>query len=151
MDDNKSKIDINEHIDHQRWLLEHGFINDLHKDNLFMYGSIVHKDVQAVELDVDVEKKRVSYDVYVDKTLLKKIDAYKKLSHSKSIIGLWRFKRMLKKEGNLNLHHLLSRFVKDYCGPRWSVSLNLKDIESYEEGFEEQDSSNDNDNKQPDG
>lgn len=151
MDNNEQPTgNMNEHIDHQRWLLEHGFVNDLHKDNLFMYGSIVHRDVHAVQVDIDVEKKLITYDLYVKSSLFKKIDRYEQLSQSKSIIGLWRFKRMLKKEGNLNLKHLLNRFVSDYCGPKWSVDLRLKDFKEYEEGFEEK-TGNDVADQQPDG
>jgi hypothetical protein len=142
-------IDIHDHIDHQRWLLEHGFINDLHKDNLYMYGAIVHKDVNAVELDINVEKKLIKYHLYCDKGLLKKINKYEQLSNSTGVIGLWRFKRMLTKEGNLNIKHLLSNFVKDYCGPKWRVELDLKDYRDYKDGYEEQETSREAD-KQPD-
>jgi hypothetical protein len=132
------EFQIYDHIDHQRWLLEHGFINDLHKDNLYMYGAIVHKDVQAVQLDIDVERKRVVYHLYCDKSLLNKIEKYQRLSESTGLFGLWRFKRMLTKEGNLNIKHLLSNFVKDYCGPKWRVQLDLNDYRDYKDGFEEE-------------
>src|SRR5665213_4154429 len=105
-------LDTNEHISHQRWLIENGFINDLHKDNLYMYGSIVHVDVQAVEVRIDIEKKAVEYDLYLTKHLLNRIDRFNVLSKDNSIIGLWMFKRMLKKEGNMNFLSILSNFVK---------------------------------------
>jgi len=143
MTDNEDASKINEHIDHQRWLLEHGFVNDLHKDNLFMYGSIVHKEIVAVQVDVNIEKKIVEYDLYITQSLLKRIARYEEMSKATSVIGLWRFKRLLGKEGNLNLKHLLSQFVNDYCGPKWSVSVRLKDIEGYEEGFKEQEQGDD--------
>lgn len=133
-----NKIEINDHVDHQRWLLEHGFINDLHKDNLYMYGAIAHKDIKGLQLDIDVSNKIVTYSIYCDTSLLGKIDKYKRLSQSKGILGLWRFKRLLKKEGNLNFKFLLNTFVKDYCGPKWQVKLNLEDYENYEDGFKEQ-------------
>ena len=131
-------IDINDHMDHQRWLLSHGFINDLHKDNLYMYGAIAHKDISALELDIDVEKKTVTYSMYCTTSLLGKIDKYKQLSTSKGVFGLWKFKRLLKKEGNLNIKFLLNKFVKDYCGPAWQVELSLKDYKNYEDGFEKE-------------
>lgn len=137
------KMHIHDHIDHQRWLLDHGFINDLHKDNLYMYGAIVHKDVMAVEVKVDCEKKLVSYDLYCDASLLKKITKYIELSKSDTVIGLWRFKRLLLKEGNLNIEFLLNNFIKDYCGPKWRAEVNLKDFNGYEEGFREQDKQTD--------
>lgn len=151
MESNEEINKLNEHIDHQRWLLENGFINDLHKDNLFAYGSVVHIDVKAVEVDVVVENKKIAYCLYVTSSLLKKIEQYRQLSTSTSIMGLWRFKRMLKKEGNLNLRHLLTGFVNDYCGPGWSVDLSLKDFRKYEEGFEEEKLEHGEADKQPDG
>lgn len=130
-------MDTNDHVDHQRWLIDNGFINDLHKDNLYMYGAIVHKHVEAVQVDIDVEKKLVSYDLYVDAKLLKRLDEYKELLKSSSIISLWRLKRLLKKEGSLDFHAILSKFVKDYLGPKWAVNMKIKNIKSYAEGFEQ--------------
>lgn len=146
------KLDLYDHIDHQRWLLENGFINDLHKDNLYMYGAIIHKDIQALQLNIDVSKKIVKYELYCDESLLKKIDKYKELSQSTGVFGLWRFKRVLLKEGNLNIKHMLDNFVKDYCGPKWKVQLSLKDYRDYKDGFEEQEKSKEDRaaDKQPD-
>lgn len=123
-------------LDHQRWLIDHGFINDLHKDNLYMYGALVHKGVEAVEVDVDVEKKLVGYKVYISSALSKKMEKFHKLSKSKSLLDLWLLKRLLVKEGNLNFENILSRFVRDYLGPKWSITLQVKNIKEYEEGFE---------------
>lgn len=126
-----------DHLSHQRWLIDNGFINDLHKDNLYMYGAIVHRDIEAVEVRIDMSTKTIAYDIYAPTRLLRKMNKYFILSRSNSIIGLWRFKRMLKREGNLNITNLLSKFVKDYLGPKWGVEVNLKDIKAYEEGFKQ--------------
>ncbi len=131
-------LDHNDHVDHQRWLIDNGFINDLHKDNLFVYGTLVHKQVEATEVRIDVENKLIDYDLYIGKNLRKKIARYEELSGSKTIIGLWLFKRMLKKEGNLNFLQVLNNFVRDYLGPKWRVTANMKDIETYEEGFKQE-------------
>lgn len=128
-------LDKNDHIDHQRWLMENGFINDLHKDNLYMYGAICHLEIEAVEVKVDVANKVATYDLYMSSNLLKKVELFNSLSKSTSIIGLWRFKRLVQKEGNLRFGAVLTNFVKDYLGPKWSVVTNLKDIRDYEEGF----------------
>lgn len=129
-------LDKNDHIDHQRWLMENGFINDLHKDNLYMYGAICHLEIEAVEVQIDVTNKIVTYDLYMASSLLRKVDKFEELSKSTSIIGLWRFKRLVKKEGNLRFGAVLTKFVKDYLGPKWSVVTNLKDVKEYEDGFE---------------
>jgi hypothetical protein len=100
-----------------------------------LYGSIVHKDVQAVELEVDAANKLIVYEIYINKKLLKKHNKYMELSTSTGIWGLWRFRRMLKKEGNLNFKHLLNQFVKEFCGPRWSVEMQVLDYSTYTDGF----------------
>ena len=131
-------VNVNDHLDHQRWLLNHGLINDLHKDTLYMYGAIVHKNVQAVEVRIDVENKVVEYDVYIDTELEKVLKKYETLSKSNSIISLWRLKKLLTKEGNLNFMSMLSRFVTDYCRPKWSVRLQIRNFAQYEDGFKQQ-------------
>lgn len=131
-------MNTNDHVDHQRWLIDNGFINDLHKDNLYMYGAIVHTDIDAVELRIDINTKTVEYDLYMKPSLQKKIDKFNKLSKSQGILDLWLLKRLIKKEGNLNFLSVLNSFVKDYLGPKWVVVANLKDISEYEEGFEQE-------------
>ena len=69
-------LENNDQIDHQRWLIDNGFINDLHKDNLFLYGTLVHIDIEAVEVRVDVEKKIIDYDLYVGPSLRKRMNQY---------------------------------------------------------------------------
>ena len=123
--------DLAKYIDHERWLLNSGLASDGAKNQLFLYGSIVHKDVRAVELNLNFENKLVSYIIYVDSDLIKKHNKYMTLSTSKSLWGLWRFRRLLKKEGNLNFRHLLERFVKTYCGPKWSIDLTVMDYSNY--------------------
>lgn len=124
-------------LDQQRWLMNNGLLNDMHKDQLYMYGAIVHKDVNAVELDIDVEKKTISYYLYVEGSLIKKISKFKKLSKSTGLFNMWRFKRMLEKDGNLNLGAIIGRFVKDYCGPNWSSSVKIMNIKEYEDGYQQ--------------
>ena len=107
---------IYEHLSHQQWLLSNGFINDMHKDNLFLYGSIVHKDVQAVDLAIDSTTKTVSYTLYCTPRLLRLVATYGKLIGNSGICALWRLRRLIRKEGNLNFKYILNRFVRDYCG-----------------------------------
>jgi hypothetical protein len=133
-------LQVEEHLDHQRWLMNNGLLNDLHKDTLYLYGTLVHKDVQAIELNIDIENKNLDYTIYVHPKLFKSYELYSELCNTDSIIGLWRLKRLLKKKGNLNFMAILSGFVKDYCGPKWSVKLKIEDFSSYESGFKEIDS-----------
>jgi hypothetical protein len=123
--------EILDYIDNQRWLLNNGLFNDASKNQLFLFGSIVHKDVQAVDLAIDPANKRIGYTIYVTNSLLKKIEKYKELSTSKSFFGMWRFKRLIEKEGNLNFRHVLSNFVKDYCGKDWAADVEVRNIAEY--------------------
>lgn len=126
--ENKELIEA---IDQQRWLLNNGLITDSVKNQLFFCGSIVHKEVQAVEVAVVPDKKHVNYIIYVDKNLIKKIAKYKELSTATSLFGMWKFKRFLKKEGSLDFQQMLNKFVADFCGPKWAVNLTVADFESY--------------------
>ena len=134
----RTETNLEEYVDQRRWLLNNGLVTDDVKNQLFFCGSIVHKDVQAVEVQIDAENKVVNYTIYIDKNLIKKIEKYNTLSKSDSLFGLWRFKRMLKKEGSLDFHGVLNSFVKDFCGPKWSVTVNTTDIEQYIDSIGEQ-------------
>jgi hypothetical protein len=47
-----------------------------------------------------------------------------------------RFKRLYKKERNLDFAALIDRFIKDYLGPKWVSSVEVKDTRDYKEGYE---------------
>jgi len=134
----QKEVNLEEYVDQRRWLLNNGLVTDDVKNQLFFCGSIVHKEVQAVELQIDVENRRVNYTIYVDKSLLKRIEKYRVLSKSDSLLGLWRFRRMLRKEGSLDFYEILNKFVKDFCGPRWSATVKTVDFETYMEELGEQ-------------
>jgi hypothetical protein len=127
-----------EFIDQQRWLMNNGLISDSVKNQLFFCGSIVHKDVQAVELEVRPESRLVEYKIYVNKDLISKIEKYKKLSTSTSLFGLWRFKRLLKQEGSLEFQAVLNKFVIDFCGGSWKATVEVLDFANYIDGLGEQ-------------
>ena len=59
-----SDLEINDHIDQQRWLINNGFFNDMHKDNLYLFGALVHKNVEAVALSIDIATKTVKYQLH---------------------------------------------------------------------------------------
>lgn len=128
--------DIAQSMDSDRWLLNNGLVSDNVKNQLFFCGSIVHKDVQAVELKIRPESKLVDYIIYVSPELLEKIAKYNKLSTSKSVFGMWRFKRLLKQEGCLDLQKILNSFVTDYCGPKWIAKASIISFDSYVDSLE---------------
>ena len=120
-------------IDHQRWLLNNGIVHDSVKNNLFMYGSIAHKDVIAVDMSIDVSKKSVSYSLFFSKKTKKVIELFNRLRGKDDLISLFRLKRLLKKHGNLDLFSILNNFIKDYCGPGWRVTVKVMDYDDYVE------------------
>lgn len=130
------KTNVTEIMDSDRWLLNNGLVSDNVKNQLFFCGSIVHKDVQAVEVKVTPEKKLVDYIIYVTPDLLKKVAQYNKLSTSKSLFGMWRFKRLLKREGCLDFQKVLNSFVTDYCGPKWIAQAAVISFDSYVDSIE---------------
>lgn len=139
MDSKKEQsVSLEEYVDQRRWLLNNGFITDDVKNQLFFCGSIVHKEVQAVELDLEPEAKKVKYRIYVNNDLIKKIDKYYVLSKSTSLFGMWRFKRFLKKEGALDFNQIMNKLVRDFCGPAWSATVEVVDFDTYVEGLGEQ-------------
>lgn len=135
---NTEQLDLNDHLEHQRWLINNGFINDLHKDNLYMYGAILNLNIVAVELSVSVESKVVQYSLYANDKLIKALVKYNKLKDTKSLYGLWRLKRLLKKHGPLNFSDMLNKFVRDYCGKQWKAELTILRDSDYKDGFEDQ-------------
>lgn len=120
---------LSEYLDQSRWLLNNGMANDQVKNQLFMFGSVVHREVQALEVSIAPENKLVKYQIFVKTDVMEKISRYKELSTQSNLLGMWRFKRFLKKEGNLNFNGILNKFVKEYCGPKWSVKVEVADFD----------------------
>jgi hypothetical protein len=123
--------ELTKYVDQQRWLMNNGLVTDAVKNQLFFCGSIVHRSVQAVELQIEAESKSVVYKIYVNTDLLKKISKYKELSTSTTIFGRWQFKRLLAKEGSLDFQKVLNKFVTDFCGPKWSAQVEVIDFTQY--------------------
>ena len=128
--------ELAEMIDQERWLLNNGLVSDAVKNQLFFCGSIVHKDVQAVEVAIKPDNRLVEYIIYVTPALMRKIDKYQKLSTSKSLWGMWRFSRLLKREGCLNFTQVLSSFVADFCGSKWTATAAVLNFDTYVDKIE---------------
>lgn len=137
MDPKDKEFSLEEYVDQRRWLLNNGFVTDDVKNQLFFCGSIAHKEVQAVELDLEPEARKVKYKIYVNTDLIKKIAKYYALSKSTSLFGMWRFKRFLKKEGALDFNQILNKLVRDFCGPTWSANVEIVDFNTYVDGLGE--------------
>lgn len=129
--DQQEKLSLDEMLNTQRWLINNGLVPDSVKNQLFFYGSIVHPEVQAVEVKIRPETKTVEYVIYVPKEMMSKIERYKKLSTAQSLFGLWQFKRFLKKEGTMDFHGMINSFVRDFCGRGWIASVDVVDFDKY--------------------
>jgi hypothetical protein len=130
--------ELMEYVDQQRWLMNNGLISDSVKNQLFFCGSIIHKDVQAVELEIKPEIKLLNYTIYFNKDVLDKIKRYGELSTATSVFRMWQFKRFLKKEGSMDFQQILSKFVSDFLGTKWTTNVQVKNFADYIEGFGEQ-------------
>ncbi len=132
------QLPLKDMVDHQQWLIENGLFTDLAKDNLYLYGSLVHKDIQALHVIIEPDTKTIKYNLYAPTDLLRKVELSHKLRNSTSVWDLWRFKRLFKKEGNLSFQPLLNKFVKDFCGPKWKAEVTLKNVSEYVDGLEDE-------------
>lgn len=124
---------ITEIMDHIRWTLNNGIVTEIVKNNLYMYGSLVHKDVKALEVSIDPSTKTVDYTIYGQKAMLDTVARYYSMRDKTGIFDLWKLKRLLKKQGNLDVDRVLNGFVKDLCGPNWKATYKLKNISEYVE------------------
>ena len=122
-------MEIQETIDNERWLMNNGLISDSAKNNIYVYAYLVNKGITAAEVDIDVESKTISYNLYVKDSLLKAFDNYS--NRTNSWFSLIKSAYYVRKHGNLNFKLLLSKFVKDYMGPSWKVSLSVKKSNEY--------------------
>lgn len=122
---------ILDQISMTQWLLNNNLMDQSFKNNIFFYGTIAHPAVQAVNCDVIIKEKTIKYTLYFNHSMLQLIHKFKKLSQSTSLFSRWRYKRMLKKTGNLHLHKILEQCIKDYCGANWRVLVNYDDIRNF--------------------
>ena len=118
-------------IDHKRWLLNNGLADEGIKNDLFVYGAICHPKVKSVDCAIDVLKKVVAYNIFLDDGDYDDLMKFARLSTDKSLIGMWRFRRMLKKHSNLHVHAILQRCIKDYCGPKWNAEVKVLRLKDY--------------------
>lgn len=125
---------MSENHSHQKWLINSGFLTELHKNNLYMYGALASTGVVGVELAIDTDHKRVEYVLYLNNATYKAYKTFYQLLNSQSIISLWRLRRILKKFGDLNLSKIVGRFVSDYCGSNWTTVVEVKHERDYVSG-----------------
>ena len=124
-----SEADLKNPLHWIRWSLNAGIMTDQIKDTLYGYAYLIHPDIKAAEVSIDLTVKAVDYKVYVSKKIYGCITAYRSNVQSGGIIALWKARRLVKKHGNLELEKVLKDFVNRFCGPGWSTNLTI-DIDS---------------------
>jgi hypothetical protein len=111
--------------------MNNGLFSDSARDNIYLYGTLVHKEIEAVHATIDTEKRVVTYQLYAGPRLLSAVAKYERLVASDGLWDMWRLKRFLKKEGNLDFKAILERFVRDFCGEKWRVDFKLENVSAY--------------------
>lgn len=123
-----------EYMDTRRWIAQSGIMTDDLKNNLFMYGSILHRNISAVDLTISMENNRVDYKIFIPKDVLKKLHKYERLLNEYNANSLgwynrWRFANMLSEmktnEERLDFEVMLNHFVRDLLGGKWSASCEI--------------------------
>ena len=126
------KKELYRQIDHKRWLMNNALFDDSVKNDLFFYGSISHPNVKALDFNINPDTKTINYVVYLDEKDYNLTEKFIKLSKSDSFFGLWRYKRMLEKHGNLDPAKHVNLAIKDFAGPSWSAGAQIKRLSEYD-------------------
>ena len=129
-------MDFEKELDHQRWLMNNGILTESSKNNLYAYGSLVHTDVQAVYLTVDPVGRKLNYTIYLPSHILSIRNKINALRGKKSLLAMWILRRLLQKYGAFDFQKVLQDFVRDYCGPTWSVNLLVDNIDNYRDNID---------------
>ena len=77
---------LSDHLNLQRWLIDHNLFTDEVKNNLYAYGSLVHMKIDAMHVVIDAEHSIVNYTLYAPKSLLVDIANYHKWLNSDRIL-----------------------------------------------------------------
>lgn len=122
-----------EYLDTRRWLINNGLLDENTKAQIWEFAAYVSPDVIALEVDIDVENKSISYTLYGEDQLIKNFNKFHKLVKAKTFIGVWLLKRFLRKHGSQDIEGMLQRCISDFLGPKWKVKAQLKHINLYVE------------------
>jgi hypothetical protein len=137
MEENKQSIDemIAQSYDIDKWLLSINLISKTIKNDLFIYGVIIHpKHIKAVEVIINPKEKIVNYELYVSKTIIKKYNYIVKNRNSDNIFKLFTLLMIKYRYGDLNFDIKLLQCVKDRCGKEWNVNVICKNYKEYNPG-----------------
>ena len=138
-------------MDHQKWLINSGFANEMLNDNLYLFGIYLHPGIREALVSIDISNKFVAYKIYVTKGLFNDYNKCKKLAKSPGKLNAIRLKRLWRKHlenkkdpARLDIDIIINSHVKELCGSNWSTSIDLfpedkyaKDLESIQNEVEQ--------------
>jgi len=157
------KLQTKDIIDHQRWLINNGFANDLLKDNLYLFGIYLHPGIREALVAINFPEKTVEYRIYTTKELYKDFYKYKRLQNSTSKWSMFRLKRLWRKHfenktdpARLDIDVIINSHVKELCGHNWSTKVDFFPVNQYKKDTQllQQDFDNSTDpspDREPDG
>jgi len=138
-----SKLEVRDVMDHQKWLINSGFANEMLNDNLYLFGIYLHPDIREALVSVDVGKKLVTYKIYVTKDLFNDFNKCKTLTKSSGKLNAIRLKRLWRKHmenkkdpARLDIDVIINSHVQELCGSNWSTSVSLLTEDKYKEDLE---------------
>jgi hypothetical protein len=126
------------YLDHQKWLINNGLINTVVQDNLFMYGTLAHPELKELDVSVDVLRSHINYTLFFETKMINVINKFNSLVSKNSFWGILRLWFLLKRHGNLDFKTPLQKMVADYCGPKWSVDIQVKNVSEYQREFKKE-------------
>ena len=112
---------VEEIVDNERWLINNGLISDAAKNNIYVYAYLINRGIAAAEVDIDVDNRHINYKLFVKPALGKAYDFFSNRDGSWWSLLWCAF--YVRKYGNLNFTPTLAKFIKDYVGPSWRVSV----------------------------
>lgn len=133
------KLKAKDVMDHQRWLINSGFANEMLNDNLYLFGIYLHPGIRNALVSIDISKKFVAYKIYVTKNLFNDYNKCKRLAKSPGKLDAIRLKRLWRKHtenkkdpARLDIDVIINSHVKELCGSDWSTSISLFTEDKYE-------------------
>lgn len=137
------KLKAKDIMDHQKWLINSGFANEMLNDNLYLFGIYLHPGIREALVSIDIGNKFVAYKIYVTKSLFNDYNKCKKLAKTPGKLNAIRLKRLWRKHlenkkdpARLDIDVIINSHVKELCGSNWSTSIDLFTEDKYEKDLE---------------
>ena len=135
MDETKDLTDALQKIRKQtaaeKWFIDNGLIAESLQQNLIAFGYGSHPKVITVELDIDLNKKAIVYNITLPLKENKRYLAFQsqvsQYVKRGSLFAKWRLLKLLRKNEDKNIELNIKRCVKEYL-PGFTVSIITKGV-----------------------